>query len=180
MLSSGGPASFAEHQIHAETDVERQTARGTQTTALLHRALQGHSQCWTSGLPPGSKGLRAHPVFHVSLLKRYKPDNTYQPPMPYELEGDLVYDVERIINHRYVKRSRGPHKLQYLVKWEGYGPEHDSWEPEVNLRDAPEPLSKYLLQTGQELKPPTVAQQRLRPAPAKKRKRGGRGPPPYL
>ncbi len=87
-------------------------------------------------------------------------------------------DVERIIDHRYVKRGRGPHKLQYLVKWEGYGPEHDSWEPEVNLRDAPEPLSKYaeyLQQTGQELQPPTTAVRRLPPAPAKKRKRGGRG-----
>ena len=117
-------------------------------------------------------------MFHVSLLKQYRPSGTYQPPMPYELEGDLVYDVERIIDHRYVKRGRGPQKLQYLVKWEGYGPEHDSWEPEVNLRDAPEPLSKYaeyLQQTGQELQPPTAAKQRLRPAQAKKRKRGGRG-----
>ena len=37
-----------------------------------------------------------------------------------------------IIDHRFVKSGRGPHKLQYLVKWEGYAPEHNSWEPEVN------------------------------------------------
>ena len=111
--------------------------------------------------------------------------------MPYELDGDLVYDVERIIDHRYVRNGRGPYKLQYLVKWEAYGPEHDSWEPEVNLRDAPESLSnyaEYLQLTGQEIKPPAKAAQHLRPAPAsaaatgslpgtnaRKRRRGERG-----
>ncbi len=25
--------------------------------------------------------------------------------MPYELEGDLVYDVERIIDHRYMSNA---------------------------------------------------------------------------
>ena len=69
-----------------------------------------------------------------------------------------MYDVELIIDHRYVRNGRGPYKLQYLVKWEGYGPEHGSWEPEVNLRDAPaESLSnyaEYLQLTGQEIRPP--------------------------
>ncbi len=55
--------------------------------------------------------------------------------MPYELDGDVVYDVKRIMDHCYVRNGRGPVKLQYLVKWEGYGPEHDSWEPQVNWRD---------------------------------------------
>ena len=77
-------------------------------------------------------------------------------------------DVERIIDHRYVRNGRLPYKLQYLVKWEGYGPEHDSWEPQVNLR-ASESLSnyaEYLQLTRQENKPLAKAAQHLRPAPA--------------
>lgn len=140
------------------------------------------------------KGLECHPVFHVSLLKEYKSSGSYQPPqqpLPYQLDGDIVYNVERILDHRFVKRGRGAPKLQYLVKWEGYGAEHDSWEPEVNLRDAPEPLSRYAdyLQTdGKTLIPSVVTakSQRRMPAsaptaPARRhasdgqRKRGKRG-----
>ena len=53
------------------------------------------------------------------------------------LDGDIVFDVERILDHRL----QSVVVLQYLVKWEGYGSEHDSWEPEVNLRGAHEPLA---------------------------------------
>jgi hypothetical protein len=36
-------------------------------------------------------------------------------------------EVAEILNHRFFRR-----KLQYLVRWVGYGPEHNSW------LDAPE------------------------------------------
>ncbi len=69
-----------------------------------------------------------------------------------------MFDVERILDHRFEKqRGRAAPKLQYLVKWEGYDAEHDSWEPEVNLRDAPEPLAlyaEYLRANKQTLTPP--------------------------
>ncbi len=89
------------------------------------------------------EGLACHPVFHVSLLREYKSSGSYQPPMPYVLDGDIVFDVERILDRRFEKRGRAAPKLQYLMNWEGYSAEHDNWEPEVNLRDAPEPLALY-------------------------------------
>ena len=30
-----------------------------------------------------------------------------------------------------------------MTKWLGYGPEHNTWEPEVNLKNCPELLTKY-------------------------------------
>ena len=66
------------------------------------------------------------------------------------LDGDIVFDVERILDHRFEKRGRAAPKLQYLLKWEGYSAEHASWEPEVNLRDAPEPLALCRVFTGKQ------------------------------
>ena len=41
------------------------------------------------------------------------------------------YLVERLLNHRLKKGCKT--KLEFLVRWEGYGPESDSWEPRVNI-----------------------------------------------
>ena len=85
---------------------------------------------------------RIHPVFHVSLLEPYRTDGRVQPPPPpVELEGILEYEVAAIIDHRY-QGTRNP-KAFYLVAWKGYGPEHNSWEPEENLKNAPEVLAEY-------------------------------------
>ena len=47
-----------------------------------------------------------------------------KPPPEFE-EGEEVYDVETILNHR--KRGQG---YQYFVKWRGYPITDASWEPE--------------------------------------------------
>ena len=48
------------------------------------------------------------------------------------------YEVESIVGHR---RS-GKH-LQYLVRWLGYGPQYDTWEPARGLRNAATLVRKY-------------------------------------
>ena len=93
---------------------------------------------------------RVHPVFHVSPLEPYRSDGRVQPPPPpLEVEGVLEYEVEAILAHRY--RGTRNRKASYLVAWKGYGPEHNTWEPEENLRNAPESLADYWSRWAQRL-----------------------------
>ncbi|RIB19452.1 hypothetical protein C2G38_2036055 [Gigaspora rosea] len=46
----------------------------------------------------------------------------------YDLDED-VFAVEKIISHRTRKRT-----TQYLIKWEGFGSEDNSWEDERNVK----------------------------------------------
>ena len=38
--------------------------------------------------------------------------------------------MDRILNHRLVKRGRKT-KVEYLIKFVGYGPEHNMWQDDV-------------------------------------------------
>jgi hypothetical protein len=83
-----------------------------------------------------------HNVFHVSLLKPYHPGRTPPPPMPLVVEGELEYEVERILLHKDITLKKGT-KREYYVKWKGYGPEHCTWEPEAHLQHAPDCVKEY-------------------------------------
>ncbi len=70
-----------------------------------------------------------------------------QPPPPELVDGELLYEVEAIIAHR---DGRGRKGREYLVRWTGYGPVHDSWEPEGSLANAPDALRQYLDHRGEQ------------------------------
>ena len=87
---------------------------------------------------------RIHNVFHVSLLEPYRANNiegqTTSRPEPEEIEGEMEYEVETILQSeiRTTKRKvKGKYKsyrtLYYLVKWKGYPEDECSWEPGTNL-----------------------------------------------
>ncbi len=70
----------------------------------------------------------------MSLLAKYRSDGRIQPPPPpvdVDEDGEL-FEIEKVLQHRDVKRGKRTVR-QYLIKWLGYGPEHNQWEPEVNL-----------------------------------------------
>ncbi len=93
---------------------------------------------------------RIHDVFHVSLLKPYHKDEHTQPlPLPLRIEhGDPVFEVERILDHRTVRKGRYGDAKEYLIKWKGFGVEHNSWEPERNLDGCNETLEEYRRSCG--------------------------------
>ena len=75
--------------------------------------------------------LHIHQVFHVSLLhKQYCSDGRRQPPpLPLDVDGHgELFLIDDLLAHRDGK-SGGRTKREYLVKWKGYGPEHNTWEP---------------------------------------------------
>jgi hypothetical protein len=56
-------------------------------------------------------------------------------------ESDLEYEVEQILDSKVDHRYRDP--LFYLVRWVGYGPDHNSWEPASNLTHASDLLADF-------------------------------------
>ena len=85
-----------------------------------------------------------HPVFHVSLLTPHArselPDRHPPEPALLEVEGEEEYEVEEVLDSRRYGRWK---KLQYLVHWKGWGPEHNSWEAAEDLVHAPDAVCDF-------------------------------------
>ena len=97
-------------------------------------------------IPPNWK---IHPVISVAHLERHVPDpfNRSIMPLPETIHDDDdgshdEWEVEEIIRSRWTGKGRNKRK-EWRVKWKGFGPEHDTWEPAENLINAKEHLDTF-------------------------------------
>ena len=84
------------------------------------------------------------PVFNIEHLKPYHVSDADWGERTVMKESRRVkapseeYSVEAIIGHRRTKRG-----LEWLVRWDGYGPQFDTWERTSYLKNAPIVLNEY-------------------------------------
>jgi len=83
-----------------------------------------------------------HPVFHISLLEPYREDPVGRAhkiiPTPDIVDNEPSYVVAEVVDSRSYGnyKSKFQHRfMQYMVAWEGYGPEENSWARFEMLED---------------------------------------------
>lgn len=107
------PAAVAAHPLHATSDADDEST--VPLSERLPAAVGGASR---RGVAESAKAPASAPS-----LPALEPTHG---------SSDNVYTVDELLDRRRDPgRRRG---YQYLVRWEGYGAEHDSWEPESNVR----------------------------------------------
>ena len=80
---------------------------------------------------------RIHPVFHVSLLKQWRPNTLQSVPGEVELEDPdrpQYFDVEKILRWRWNSKTRRRQR-EFLVLWQGYPAEDAEWIPASYFSD---------------------------------------------
>ena len=102
---------------------------------------------------PPSLG-KVHPVFHVSLLRLYtaSPDQPL-PPMPVLLDGEVEFEIERVLDHRDIKVSQLSKRKtrEFLVKWANYVHESNSWVPAADAQNCQDLIQEYFLWPDKQL-----------------------------
>jgi hypothetical protein len=82
---------------------------------------------------------------HSSRLTRFEYDEERVDPL-YVAAKDVQEDVvEKVLTH--VGSARQKTRMDFLVRWQGYGPEEDLWLPWSELRNNPA-LHTYLRDNG--------------------------------
>jgi len=104
------------------------------------------SLSFTLRLPDTMKSV--HPVFHVSQLETSLqssiPNRVQSPPPPIEVDGEVEYEVEEILDSK-IDRRRRHCQLLYLVRWAGYAgtDEETSWLLATELDHASELVEDF-------------------------------------
>ncbi|XP_059281346.1 uncharacterized protein LOC132035044 [Lycium ferocissimum] len=86
-------------------------------------------------LPPRLSAV--HPVFHVSMLRRYVGDDSHKiQPEDVELDENLTYEEGPIsIIDRQVRQLRSKKVASVKVLWRNHPTEEATWESEADMRD---------------------------------------------
>uniref|UniRef100_A0AAV1U797 Chromo domain-containing protein n=1 Tax=Peronospora matthiolae TaxID=2874970 RepID=A0AAV1U797_9STRA len=124
-VPDGGRRQGSEEQLsHPETDQhsdELPLARHAETSELSRSQAEQKQ----THLDASRQSSREHTLTH------YREESVFPPPPPTleDSRGGQKYLVEQLLNHRDVNGRQ----TSYLVRWRGYPPSWDTWEPRSQL-----------------------------------------------
>ena len=104
--------------------------------------VNSHSAYWLK--LPVSFG-KTHPVFSVTLLRPFEGDLIAKRQECHPLPPPLIvrdkieeYEVEKILDSQILSG-----KVEYLVRWKGYGVEEDEWRPVCSVQGSKQLVAKF-------------------------------------
>jgi hypothetical protein len=86
------------------------------------------------------------PIFNVQHFKKYVEspkdmgERSVLPETRVKKPEATEFVVQKILAHKFDKKGT---TIRYLVRWEGYGPQFDTWEPRSHLKNSPRILEQY-------------------------------------
>ncbi|CCO34283.1 hypothetical protein BN14_08378 [Rhizoctonia solani AG-1 IB] len=96
---------------------------------------------------------KMHPIINIAHLESYKesPPEFGSGPTQHIPRQDFQempeYEVEKIVEEKTIKKGNKRIR-KYKICWLGYGPEHDWWRTEKELRNAPDIIKAWKQSQG--------------------------------
>ncbi|SLM36777.1 reverse partial [Lasallia pustulata] len=96
--------------------------------------------------------MQIHPVISIAHLEPcpnpkadpyHRPRPTNPPPIMEEPGEWQQFKVEKVLKSRQRRYRRGKTMTEYLIRWKGYGPQHDEWYGEDLLEGCLETLIDF-------------------------------------
>ncbi|WOO78381.1 Chromo domain-containing protein 2 [Vanrija pseudolonga] len=105
-------------------------SRSRSTSKAASRPSNGHSSRSKPAASPINVDSGEEEVEAVDVVEEDEEDDSEG--------GEDEYEVQAVLDHKFKKG-----KYEYLVAWKGYGPEHNTWEPQDNVEHAEDLVKSY-------------------------------------
>lgn len=82
-------------------------------------------------------------ITHISNVREFRFDSDNTDPKEIAMHSSQEFVIDSILEHTFTGNKMRKGTLRFKVRWQGYTPEDDTWEPYKYLRDT-EQLHTYL------------------------------------